>query len=56
MHAARVRSLERDILPVWVSKGLRGERARGRFIDIGTPESYRAAERFFARPNLGDST
>jgi NDP-sugar pyrophosphorylase family protein len=40
-------SLERDILPSWVGRGLYGHRAGGPFIDIGTPESYAAAERFF---------
>lgn len=44
-------SLEQDILPLWVSKGLGGHETEGRFIDIGTPESYAAAERFFARPS-----
>jgi NDP-sugar pyrophosphorylase family protein len=41
-------SLEQDILPAWVSRGLSGHPAEGRFIDIGTPESYAEAERFFA--------
>jgi NDP-sugar pyrophosphorylase family protein len=40
-------SLEQGILPRWVSRGLFGHRAEGRFIDIGTPESYAAADRFF---------
>ncbi|MBM3882899.1 MAG: galactokinase [Verrucomicrobia bacterium] len=37
-------SLERDWLPAWLSRGLFGFRTRGRFIDIGTPESYAQAE------------
>ena len=41
-------SLERDILPGWVGRGLVGHGAAGRFIDIGTPASYEAAERFFS--------
>jgi NDP-sugar pyrophosphorylase family protein len=48
--AGRKLSLERDILPHWVPLGLFGHETRGRFIDIGTPESYAAAERFFATP------
>lgn len=41
-------SLERDWLPRWVADGkVAGERARGGFIDIGTPESYAAAGQFF---------
>ena len=42
-------SLEKDILPEWVGLGtLYGHRAQGPFLDIGTPQSYAAAERFFA--------
>ena len=41
-------SLERDIFPAWVGAGLYGYRDRSRFLDIGTPESYAEAERFFA--------
>jgi NDP-sugar pyrophosphorylase family protein len=41
-------SIERDVFPGWVGRGLRGFRCRARFIDIGTPESYSMAERFFA--------
>ncbi len=40
-------SLERDILPLWISKGLCGYKTDGDFIDVGTPESYRVAEKFF---------
>jgi NDP-sugar pyrophosphorylase family protein len=41
-------SLERDLFPEWV-KLLRchGFRSAGRFLDIGTPESYAEAEHFF---------
>ena len=53
--AGEVVSLEQDILPLWVSKGLRGHETRGAFIDIGTPESYASAERFFARLNQEQS-
>jgi NDP-sugar pyrophosphorylase family protein len=44
-------SLERNVLPAWVGRGqVHGHRAEGRFLDIGTPESYAAAEAFFAGP------
>ena len=45
--AGKAVSIERDIFPQWIGKGLYGFRCRGRFIDIGTPESYRQAEQFF---------
>jgi NDP-sugar pyrophosphorylase family protein len=41
-------SLEREVFPQWIGKGLRAVRGRFPFIDIGTPESYREAEAFFA--------
>jgi len=42
-------SLERDWLPRWTaSKTVVGFRCPGPFLDIGTPESYAAAEEFFA--------
>jgi NDP-sugar pyrophosphorylase family protein len=40
-------SLERDVFPGWVGRGLHGYRARGRFLDIGTPRSYAGALAFF---------
>ncbi len=43
----RALSLERDVLPGWVGTGLMGHRVQARFIDIGTPQSYSAASRFF---------
>ena len=46
--ADRPVSLERDVFPSWLAAGLRGHRTTGRFIDIGTPESYAAAEEFFS--------
>jgi D-glycero-alpha-D-manno-heptose 1-phosphate guanylyltransferase len=46
--ANRAVSLEREIFPTWIGRGLYGYRATGRFIDIGTPESYLHAEEFFA--------
>jgi len=42
-------SLEKEMFPRWVERGLFGFRAGGRFIDIGTPESYREAAAFFSR-------
>ena len=42
-------SIERDLFPLWAAQGrLRVFAAHGRFIDIGTPESLREAEPFFA--------
>ena len=41
-------SLERDIFPAWIGRGLVACRKRVRFLDIGTPESYGMAERFFS--------
>jgi D-glycero-alpha-D-manno-heptose 1-phosphate guanylyltransferase len=48
--AGRPVSIEREMFPAWSQSGnLRGFRGQGEFLDIGTPESYRAAEEFFAR-------
>ena len=41
-------SLERDCFPTWVGHGLFGYQSGGRFLDIGTPESYGQAAAFFA--------
>ena len=46
--AERPYSLEREFFPSLVGKGLSGCRMEGRFIDIGTPESYAQTEAFFA--------
>lgn len=43
-------SLERDVLPQWIDRGVGAYRAPSRFLDIGTPESYAETERFFAPP------
>ena len=44
----RPSSLEADLFPDWARRGTLGAwRVEGRFIDIGTPESYAAAEAFF---------
>jgi len=44
--AARPLSLEVDIFPALIGNGLYGFRQQGRFLDIGVPEDYRAAEEF----------
>jgi D-glycero-alpha-D-manno-heptose 1-phosphate guanylyltransferase len=44
-------SLERDLLPGWLGRRrLWAFPCQGRFLDIGTPESYSRAEAFFASP------
>lgn len=43
-------SLERSVFPQHVGHDLYGWCGGGRFIDIGTPESYEAAAAFFAAP------
>lgn len=40
-------SLERVMFPRWIARGLMGFHSKGRFLDIGTPESYATAEAFF---------
>lgn len=52
----RAVSLEREIFPAWLSSGLRGYRCDGPFIDIGTPESYTEAARFFEGTSGGGGT
>jgi NDP-sugar pyrophosphorylase family protein len=44
-------SLEREMLPRWIEQGVCGYRAAPgtRFLDIGIPEAYAEAERFFGR-------
>jgi D-glycero-alpha-D-manno-heptose 1-phosphate guanylyltransferase len=41
-------SLEREIFPAWIGRGLYGFQSEARFIDIGTPEAYAGAQSFFA--------
>jgi NDP-sugar pyrophosphorylase family protein len=49
LEPGRAVSLEREVIPAAVARGgVRGFRSSGRFIDIGTPESYADAEWFFA--------
>ena len=40
-------SLEYDFFPKMVGKGICGYETKGESIDIGTPESYSEAEKFF---------
>jgi D-glycero-alpha-D-manno-heptose 1-phosphate guanylyltransferase len=42
-------SLEQDLFPRLIGKGLYGYRVKGNFIDIGTPESYARAGEFLSR-------
>jgi D-glycero-alpha-D-manno-heptose 1-phosphate guanylyltransferase len=48
--AGRTVSLEREVLPEQVNRGLAFGFPGGRFIDIGTPESFAASEEFFRKP------
>ncbi|MBI5418815.1 MAG: nucleotidyltransferase family protein [Deltaproteobacteria bacterium] len=48
-------SLERDLFPSWIIRGLHGYLCRGRFIDIGTAASYAEAERFFNKAEAAGS-
>ncbi len=45
--AGRKISLESEMFPEFVGKGFHGIVSDGYFIDIGTPESYIAAQRYF---------
>jgi NDP-sugar pyrophosphorylase family protein len=49
-------SLERDVFPALMSQGLYGYQERGRFLDIGTPEDFAAAEQFFATIHERETT
>ena len=44
----RAVSLEHEVFPGWVGQRLYGYQSRGRFLDIGTPESYAQADALFA--------
>ena len=45
-------SLERTMFPAWVGCGLYGYQSKGKFLDIGTPENFAAAEEFFSPGDL----
>ena len=47
-------SIERECFPQWMGNGLYGCRGGGRFLDIGTPESFAEAQRFFSPPGSVD--
>ena len=48
IQTSGVVSLEREVFPAWISRGLNGYPNEGRFLDIGAPEAYAVAEQFFA--------
>jgi NDP-sugar pyrophosphorylase family protein len=41
-------SLETEAFPAWIAQGIHAFASQARFIDIGTPESYSLAQRFFS--------
>lgn len=42
-------SLEQELFPLWLTNGIAGYISDGPFIDIGTPETYQAAQHFFEK-------
>ena len=40
-------SLEKEIFPDWIGRGIYGYHSEGHFLDIGIPEDYKKAEDFF---------
>jgi NDP-sugar pyrophosphorylase family protein len=46
-------SLERQVLPRYVGRGLWSYRGQGRFVDIGTPEALAGAQHFFDMDGRG---
>ncbi len=46
-------SLEREIFPGWLGRGLYGCASESPFLDIGTPASYAVAEEFFSARAAG---
>lgn len=47
--AGHIVSLEHDVFPGLVGRRFYGYQSRGRFLDIGTPESYARADAMFAK-------
>ena len=45
-------SLEKEMFPKWIGKEFYGFKVENEFIDIGTPESYKSAQEFFAKFKL----
>ena len=43
-------SLEYEMFPQWIARGIYGYPSEGRFLDIGIPSTYRMAEEFFPSP------
>ena len=42
-------SIEKEMFPAWIGRGLYGYQSEGRFLDIGTPEAYNVAMGFFVQ-------
>jgi NDP-sugar pyrophosphorylase family protein len=40
-------SIEKEVFPAWIGHGLNAFRTTGKFLDIGTPESYAVAQQVF---------
>ncbi len=53
ISAGRPASLEREILPALIGQGLCAFKGPEEFIDIGTPESFARAAKFFSEMRLG---
>lgn len=49
LEQGRNASLERDVLPNWIGRGMYGWKADAPFLDIGVPESYAEAAEFIGR-------
>jgi NDP-sugar pyrophosphorylase family protein len=43
----RAVSIEREVFPAWIGRGLYAYRTAGKFLDIGTPEAYTMAQQAF---------
>jgi len=43
----RAVSIEREMFPAWIGRGLRVFQTTGKFLDIGTPAAYAIAQRLF---------
>jgi NDP-sugar pyrophosphorylase family protein len=50
----RAVSLEREMFPAWVGRSFYGYRSNGRFLDIGSPETYAVADQFFTEDVIHD--
>jgi D-glycero-alpha-D-manno-heptose 1-phosphate guanylyltransferase len=45
----KIVSLEKELIPVFIKQGIYGYVTHGKFIDIGIPETYIAAQKFFEK-------